>query len=132
MVSGLTAYGRFFVVCILLQVLHVALRDDIIFETIKEIIMIDKEITMHPGAYLMDAYMKPLGITVTCMAKKLGVSKSTVSRLVGGKSSVSVDMAIRLSIVLGTTVESWLIKQVHFDKANFDYSKFDGLDRSNG
>lgn len=48
-------------------------------------------------------------------ARALGVSSTTVSRLLSEKSSVSPDMAIRLGKALGTTPELWAHLQVAYD-----------------
>ena len=42
------------------------------------------------------------------VAERLGVSSSTFQRQLAGKSSVTPDMAVRMSRVLGRSAESWL------------------------
>ncbi|EGR5487289.1 addiction module antidote protein, HigA family [Vibrio cholerae] len=54
---------------------------------------------MHPGAFLKEAYMDPMDIKVTQLADIMGVSKSSVSRLITGKSDLSYEMALRLENV---------------------------------
>ena len=49
------------------------------------------------------------------VAAKLKVSTSTLSRLVNGQSSVTSEMALRLSKTLGRSPESWLIMQNNYD-----------------
>lgn len=56
---------------------------------------------MHPGEFIKLAFMEPLEIGVTALAEKLGVSTSTLSRILNEKSDLSYDMAVRLSYVLG-------------------------------
>ena len=65
----------------------------------------------HPGEILKEDVLKAEGIKVTEAARQLGVSRVTLSRLLNGKSGVSVDMALRLSQWLGTTPEVWLRMQ---------------------
>lgn len=65
----------------------------------------------HPGEILKDDVLEAEGISVTEAAKQLGVSRVTLSRLLNGKTGVSVDMALRLSQWLGTTPEVWLRMQ---------------------
>lgn len=66
----------------------------------------------HPGEILTEY----LGDTsVTEAARALGVSRTTVGRLLSGKASVSPDMAIRLGKALGTTPEWWAHLQVAYD-----------------
>lgn len=66
----------------------------------------------HPGEVLREY----LGDTpVTDAAGALGVGRTTVSRLLSKKSSISPDMAIRLGLALGTTPEIWAHLQVAYD-----------------
>lgn len=68
-------------------------------------------ITMHPGEYLTMAYLDPMEISHTDLAKALDVSVSTVSRIANTKADVTPTMAIRLSHVLGRSPESWISMQ---------------------
>jgi antitoxin HigA-1 len=69
----------------------------------------------HPGEVIAGLYLEPFNVSVRTMAVQLGVSPSTFARVVAGKSSVSPDMAIRLSKVLGRSPESWLQMQANYD-----------------
>jgi addiction module HigA family antidote len=69
----------------------------------------------HPGEIIRELCLEPLGITVTDAAKALGVSRKALSELLNGHSRISPEMAIRLSIALDTSAESWLIQQAQFD-----------------
>jgi addiction module HigA family antidote len=69
---------------------------------------------MHPGTALKELYMEPSNIGVVELSKMIGVSQSTVSRLVSGKSDLSCSMAIRLSKVFKRTPEGWLNMQIAF------------------
>lgn len=57
------------------------------------------------------------GLSVTDGAEVLGVSRTTLSRLINGQAGVSPDMAIRLSKAFGATPEIWLRMQTAFDLA---------------
>jgi addiction module HigA family antidote len=65
----------------------------------------------HPGEIIKEDVLEAEGISVTEAARQLGVSRVTLSRLLNGKTGVSVDMALRLSQWLGTTPEVWLRMQ---------------------
>ena len=65
----------------------------------------------HPGEFIAEVYLEPNGITGRELASKLGVSASTLNRILTGKSGVSPEMALRLSKALGRTPESWLAMQ---------------------
>ena len=69
----------------------------------------------HPGEFIQEVYLEPFGITGRQLSEKLGVSPSTLNRVLNGKSGISSEMALRLSKALGRTPESWLAMQDHFD-----------------
>ena len=69
----------------------------------------------HPGEILREDVIKPLGITVTEAAKRLGVTRKTLSALLNCKASLSPEMAVRVSKATKTTPESWLYMQAKLD-----------------
>ncbi len=69
----------------------------------------------HPGEFISEVYLAPNGVTGRQLASKLGVSPSTLNRVLTGKSSVSPEMALRLSKCLGRSAESWLAMQHGYD-----------------
>ena len=71
----------------------------------------------HPGGSIRRACLEPLGLSVTEGAKRLGVTRQTLTKVVNGKSGISPEMAIRLSKAFGSTAETWLLMQVAYDLA---------------
>ena len=69
----------------------------------------------HPGEFIQEVYLEPFGISSRQLAASLGVSPSTLSRLLKKDSGVSPEMALRLSKVLGRSPESWLAMQDMYD-----------------
>lgn len=70
----------------------------------------------HPGEVLADTVLREDGgLTVTEFAKRLGVSRVALSRVVNGRAAVSAELAIRLAAALGGSAESWLNMQVAYD-----------------
>lgn len=72
----------------------------------------------HPALIIKEDILPELGLSVTEAAKQLGVNRVTLSRLLNGKSSITADMALRLSLWLGKdspTPESWLHQQANYD-----------------
>lgn len=61
----------------------------------------------HSGEFIREVYLVPFGISSRQLASSLGISPSTLSRLLKGDSGISPEMALRLSKVLGRTPESW-------------------------
>ena len=69
----------------------------------------------HPGEFIREVYLEPNGITGRQLATKLGVSPSTLNRVLQGTSGISPEMALRLSKALGRSPESWLAMQDNHD-----------------
>ncbi|MBI4744643.1 MAG: HigA family addiction module antidote protein [Actinobacteria bacterium] len=77
--------------------------------------MIKKRKPTHPGEVLREDVIKPLGLTVTEAAKRLGVTRKALSELLNCKASLSPEMAVRISKATKTTPESWLYMQARLD-----------------
>ena len=69
----------------------------------------------HPGEVLRDGVFTDTGITVTDFAKRIGVTRVALSRVLNGKAGISADMAVRLSAALGGSAESWLHMQADYE-----------------
>ena len=70
----------------------------------------------HPGEVLKDTVVrKGGGLSVTEFAKRLGISRVALSRVVNRRAAVSAELAIRLAAALGGSAESWLRMQVSYD-----------------
>lgn len=69
----------------------------------------------HPGDFIREVYLEPFGITGRQLSTKLGVSPSTLNRVLNGSSGISSEMALRLSKALGRSPESWLTMQDNYD-----------------
>jgi addiction module HigA family antidote len=69
----------------------------------------------HPGEVLADTVVGEGGLSVSEFARKLGVSRVALSRVVNGRAAISADMALRLAAALGGSAESWLGMQATYD-----------------
>jgi addiction module HigA family antidote len=69
----------------------------------------------HPGELLREDVLPALGITQTELAKRLMVSRVTVSEILLEKRALSPDMAVRIGRLTNTTPESWLAMQQAVD-----------------
>ena len=69
----------------------------------------------HPGEVLKGLWLDPMDISITDAAHAMGVSRKTLSKIVNGKGRVTPEIAVRLSIALGTSAEVWLGHQSAFD-----------------
>ena len=71
----------------------------------------------HPGRIVRQECIKPLNLTVTDAAARLGVARQTLNNLVNEKAGISPEMAIRLSKAFGSSAEAWLGMQMDYDLA---------------
>ncbi|HUH66114.1 MAG TPA: HigA family addiction module antitoxin [Syntrophales bacterium] len=69
----------------------------------------------HPGAILRVHYLEPLEISVTELARKLKLSRKTVSKVLNERGGVTTDVALRLARAFDTTPELWLNLQRNYD-----------------
>jgi addiction module HigA family antidote len=69
----------------------------------------------HPGEFISEVYLEPNNLSGRELAGILGVSASTLNRILTGTSAISPEMALRLSKALGRSPESWLAMQSSYD-----------------
>ncbi|MGH7927392.1 MAG: HigA family addiction module antitoxin [Candidatus Binatia bacterium] len=62
----------------------------------------------HPGEMLLEEFLKPLGISQSAFAVRLGISFPRLNEIIKGKRSVTPDTALRLAQVLGMSADFWL------------------------
>ena len=80
--------------------------------------MISKRKPTHPGEILREDVIKPLNLTVTEAAQRLGITRKTLSALLNCRAGMSPEMAIRVARATDTTPESWLFMQARLDLWN--------------
>jgi len=68
----------------------------------------------HPGLVLRE-YLQ--GLSVTDAARKLHVSRATLSGILNGSKGVSPEMSLRLALLLGTHDSFWHDMQSNHDLA---------------
>lgn len=69
----------------------------------------------HPGEMLREEFLKPIRMTQTELAERIGVSYVRVNELVNEKRGVTPDTALRLARLFRTTPEFWLDGQRNWD-----------------
>lgn len=69
----------------------------------------------HPGAMLLEEFLKPLGMTQVDLAERIGVSFPRVNELINGKLGVTPDTALRLERLFGMEAQFWLNLQLAWD-----------------
>ncbi|MDE1494522.1 HigA family addiction module antidote protein [Xenorhabdus bovienii] len=84
----------------------------------------------HPGELIKET-MEALNMSARALAQALDVAPSTVQRLISCQSHVSPEMAVRLSVVIGSAAHVWLGMQNAYDiwhiKQNLDTSRLQRL-----
>jgi antitoxin HigA-1 len=69
----------------------------------------------HPGEMLREEFIKPLGITQSELARRLGISFPRLNEVLRRKRSVTPDTALRLAQVVGMSADFWLGLQLDWD-----------------
>ena len=69
----------------------------------------------HPGAVLRELVLPEAKIPVAAAARRLGVSRQTLHKLLAEKIAVTPGMALRLSRLFGSTPDFWLRMQLAHD-----------------
>ena len=74
----------------------------------------NNKIAFHPGYYIKEI-VDESGLTQEDFAKRLDITPKSLSLLVRGKQSLSIDIAMKLSHMIGTSVNYWLNLQNAYD-----------------
>jgi addiction module HigA family antidote len=64
---------------------------------------------------LLEEFLKPLGITQSAFAVRLGVSFPRLNEIINAKRAVTPDTALRLAQVTGMSADFWLGLQLDWD-----------------
>ena len=73
------------------------------------------EVAFHPGYYLKEI-VEDSGLTQEDFARRLGTTPKNLSILIRGDQNLSIDIAGKLSRMLGTTIAYWLNLQQAYDE----------------
>jgi addiction module HigA family antidote len=69
----------------------------------------------HPGEIIKGLWLDPMSVSITEAAQAMGVSRKTLSKIVNARGRVTPEIALRLSMALGSSPESWLGHQAAYD-----------------
>ena len=70
---------------------------------------------VHPGEILREDLLKPLGLTMTRLARELKIPVNRISEIVNGRRGINAETALRLSRYFGNTPEFWINLQAAYD-----------------
>ena len=79
------------------------------------IIEFKDDVAFHPGYYIKEL-VEDSGLTQEDFARRLGTTPKNLSVLISGEQRLSIDIANKLSRMLGTTIEYWLNIQMAYDE----------------
>lgn len=71
----------------------------------------------HPGDFIRTEILAPLGLSVTAAAAVLGVTRPALSALLNGRAALSPEMAQRLEMAFGVSMDTLLRMQTSYDIA---------------
>ena len=69
----------------------------------------------HPGEMLLEESLKPLGVSQSAFAVRLGVSFPRLNEIIRKRRGVTPDTALRLARVTGMSADFWLGLQQDWD-----------------
>jgi antitoxin HigA-1 len=72
---------------------------------------------VHPGEVLRDCLEEGMGLSLAEAARRLGISRMSLHRIVSGQQGVTAEMALRIDRLFGNGPELWLNLQRDFDLA---------------
>lgn len=70
---------------------------------------------VHPGEILREDYIRERGLTVTQVAKGLGIARENLSAIVNGRAGISPELAVKLSEAFGNTTQFWVNLQTNYE-----------------
>lgn len=87
-------------------------------------------IPLHPGVMLKRHFMNEKNLSINEIARKIKVPANRICEIVNGKRSITVDTALRLARLLGTTPEFWLQMQVRYDIVTYSQEKSNEINQT--
>lgn len=72
-------------------------------------------VAFHPRYYIADI-IDDMEISQNEFAARMGTTAQTLSKLINGQANISNDLAKKLSVMLGTSVEVWQNLQNTYDQ----------------
>jgi addiction module HigA family antidote len=70
----------------------------------------------HPGELIGDN-LEELNVSITDAARGLGITRQQLHNVIAGRSGITPEMAVKLELALGSTADTWLKLQMHYDLA---------------
>ena len=85
-------------------------------------------VAFHPGYYIKEI-VEQSGLTQKDFAKRLDTTPKNLSLLIRGEQNLSIDIAMKLSRMIGTSVNYWLNLQNTYDSLIATFKSDEELSR---
>jgi addiction module HigA family antidote len=72
---------------------------------------------VHPGEILLEEFLKPLAISLSRLAKEIGVPQRRIGEVIAGKRDITADMGLRISRYFGLSEGFWTGLQDDYNRA---------------
>jgi addiction module HigA family antidote len=70
---------------------------------------------IHPGEILEEEFLKPMGLSQSEFARRIGTTHAVINEICRGKRGVSPKTALRFGAFFKTTPEMWMSLQSNWD-----------------
>ena len=84
---------------------------------------------VHPGEILREEVLSALGLSVSEAARRLGISRQQLHRILACTHPITTDMALRIGKFAGNGPDFWLHMQQTFDLWHAQYRMKDELSK---
>ena len=71
----------------------------------------EHSIPIHPGEFLREDFMKPMGLSANALAIALRVPVTRISEIIRERRGITVETAMRLGQYFGTSMDFWINMQ---------------------
>jgi addiction module HigA family antidote len=77
----------------------------------------ERFVAIHPGEFLREDFLKPLGMSANALALALRVPVTRISEIVNERRGITADTALRLGRYFGTSAQYWMNMQKAYELA---------------
>lgn len=77
----------------------------------------ERGVPIHPGEFLREDFLVPLGLSANALAIALRVPVTRISEILRERRGITADTALRLAQYFGTTADFWMKMQMSYDLA---------------
>ena len=78
---------------------------------------------VHPGEILKEDVLPSVGLSVTAVARALGVSRQMLHDILAGRKPLSAVMCLKVSRLFGSSPELWMSLQATYDLKKAEQNK---------